>query len=279
MPIDIHVEAPKRKLLIGETDEIEAVYSRAAWRATYRGQNLWSPKLSKLREDAEALFAKQRENMARARRLRDAEKNPVPAVLASTLEPVGVRGVDKRSGYLLIIDPKGERMSVSSARLLRPLSDEERETLLALRKARDAARAAVDEAPQPESAEKIEKVLSLNVPAIYDFETEEIVGTYRDKTYRGATPEAVRQAILADVLLSDRPYSLHAQGALISAEEWIGMGFDPVRYGRERGVFASREDADAYVEAVHRSQEAERALATALGDYSFDASEFEAESV
>lgn len=278
MPITVDVDVAPQVLTIGETDEVLARYEHGLWRAEYRGQSLTSTRLIGLRAECEDLRAKQVGSMARARKLRAAEKNPVPAVRASTLEDVGVRGIDKRSGYLLIIDSHGERTSVRPGDLLRPLTTDERATLDKLRRAALDEAQAITKAPQPQKVGDLVKILDFTVPTRYDFKTDELVGEYRGKTYRGANETALRRAIETDIVLSDRPWMLDSPSRVISADEWRQRpGVTLADYGRMYGVFSDKSDADAYIAAKERFNVARNALDATLKEYAFDASEFKDE--
>lgn len=280
MPITVDVDIAPQVLTIGETEEVLARYEHGMWRAEYRGQHLSSQRLGSLHAKCEDLRAKQRASMTRARKLRAAEKNPVPAILASTFVEVGVRGVDKRSGYLLIIDSHGARTSVRPSSLLRPLTNDERAALEKLRQVRDEAAQARTRTPQPQKVGDIMRALDFTVPTRYDFETDELVGEYRGKTYRGVNETGLRRAIETDIMLSDRPWALESASRLVSAEEWRQRtGVTLTDYGRMYGVFPDKKDADAYIEANQRFYEAQRALDEALNGYAFDASAFVDETV
>lgn len=273
MPIEVIAEVEPQSVEVdGEILWLD--WRQGRFRGRYRDKDLSGCTPEEAREQAAKLIADQRASMARARRLRAAEKSPVPAVLERNLEPVGVRGMDKRSEYLLITDSKGKRQSVSPAYLLRALTEDEREEILAAKRVADEAAKVFGRQKVPVQVGDVKQAADVRVVASYDFGIGTWVAEYKGRTYTGS-PSDIEQAVLYEYVLSTYPVALDGnRGRTITAEEWRKRSTSLYGYGLHYGLFESQERADAYTRDYQAMVDTQAALRALYEKYRFDASAF-----
>lgn len=152
-----------------------------------------------LRKSIESVETEASMKRERVRRLKEAETQPEPALLyrsgtvqpmnrrrrpqrgdevdqAAVLEPISVRGVDKRSGLALIIRENGDKESMSWEIVLRPLAGVEKKKLLDLA---EKEQRAIKEVPEPvRVSDVLDKLPEVTVEATWDEFREAWVAKY-----------------------------------------------------------------------------------------------------
>jgi hypothetical protein len=187
-------------------EDLSATAFQGRLQVRYRGEDVRADTMAEL---AGILARMDTDHEAKSRRLqalKDAEASPTPATLSTTigvLMDVVVRGVHSRTGKVLITLPDGSKDQVSSWRLYRRLSADEREELVAAQLAERAARQAVPETLAPYSAvHRLEET----VRRWYDAERDEWVAEVDHREFRGESSRAVEKKAADHLVAKLWPY-------------------------------------------------------------------------
>lgn len=212
--------------------------------------------------------AKKRE---RAKALKAAESEPVPAtlLLRGSLVDVGVRGVDQRSGKLLIVLPDGSRDSVARGALFRPLDREEREGLNAAREAYIEAGKRVRAVEGVNDAYSIVSDLDISVEATYDTDLHEWYTTYDGELLHARSTNELGDLIEERVLRETYPYLIDGNGKILCAND------HPEYAWRHSRMFKTREQAEEFLRLGKDEALLKRVYDGLQDTYRFDASIFD----
>jgi hypothetical protein len=246
---------------------------RLTARPSYRSTILTAGSLRELRDDIDALDAEAEAKTARGRALKEAAENPLPAVLAGkdSLNTIGVRGIDKRSGAALITWPiDGSKDKAARRHVLRPLTDAERAEFKAAQAADSAARAV----PTPLSRFTLERELDLGeLVGHYDRDRDLVAVEYEGVEYTanaGSPAAAIQRAICSAVIGREYPWTIESDRPILTefAED-----------ERPSTLFRTPEDAEAFLAAERKRKQANQALRDLTERFAFDWSIFVAEEV
>lgn len=260
--------------------------------AAYRGEVISGKDVEAIRQKMEVLDADARVKRDRAKALKDAAANPIPALSLVYENPRGravdqgqvvfkrvyVRGVDQRLKSLLLTwpdgtkDKSGRRWGGSAHTVLRALDEAEKDEIR-------AARQAVLDNPPPLSAvdyNDVNRSVDINVVGRYTNE-----GTweaeYGGKTYsvtqdevRGYYPSSIlADKIIHDIILAKYPFAVdrwNRDGGVVETAS--------INRLTSASLFTSREEAEAYIDAQTRAEVASSAYSKVVASYRFDASIF-----
>lgn len=232
--------------------------------------------MQRLDDDAEA-------KKERSKRLAQAAKEPEPALYLSdgalgAPKPVGVRGIDQRSGHALITHADGSKTSVRRADVFRVLNEGELADLSAAQRRVRRTREALEAIPE---FDQYDAVSDDEVPTLHarfdrardgwvaEFEGQELF-TQGRPFYD--LPDMVKWILIrrkfAIVARREREGDRRIFAMADATEEDIKWG----------SFFHTKEDAEAYFAAKDEVAAATSALAELRADFVFDFSPFLAES-
>lgn len=229
----------------------------------YRGVDIEGHSVAEIRqrlEEADTFAATKR---ALVKRREELGRHPIPALLTHTLEQVQVRGVNSRTGTVLITRVGGQKDSVGPRSVLRALDDKELAQLQSRWSEAEAVRAAIPDGASLEDAANEVGQVHVN----YDFKADQYVATLRGTVLRGSDEGAVEAEIQRRAIAATYPFYVE-QGAISRVLDAL-PGYLP--HGR---VFKTAADAQAYIEADARSRQATRAAKDLEARYLFDLSVF-----
>lgn len=255
---------------------------RDTFQARHRSTDLSSSTLAHLREQiaqTEAAYLDKREQA----KVRSAVAlDPIPAYLldpsarpilrhrhgsippAAAPERVNVRGIDQRSGDLLITRENGDKESVPASRLLRDLDrDELRDIVVATGDYRGTLNAL-----NSHGAKLTDALAGVQVDLVVDIDpdTGERLTVHEGRTIRGATEDNLVLAVTKE--------KLHAAGyehVITSTTSVETIAAQDSTFALKSGLLRDQAAADAFARDVTRVAHATEKLKALIEDYAFDA--------
>lgn len=247
------------------------------FRAEWRNRTFTGPNPDSIRAEISSVRDEERAKMARARVLRAAEKNPTPAMLLPNLTPVGVRGIDRRTGYpLILVD--GRRESVPSWQLMRPLTDAEAQDVHDAIQARRDAADALRLGPQPITRRRAADAVTAYVEAHYDADRGVFAAVYEGELFEANGIYNLAVSIGAYITRREWPYSLikvSDEIIVVSVEDFLADPGHILSDWGSGGLFKTREDAEQRVALSAAFAKAKDDEILTLNKYRLDLSMFE----
>lgn len=229
------------------------------FRVSYRSSPVRASTLTRLREALVRADSEAAEKRDRAKRLAAARANPVPAMdLAGRL--IGVRGIDQRSGKILIVEADGTKNQTYRQNVLRVLTDEEKDALDEARQAYAARRAGQDvlKALGVDKYDIARRDLTLS--ASYDSTADGWVTEYDGVSFGPGSLRDLRDAVIQHIADRDYPWRLTRDGLV----------HHYTRPGGGDVFFAEKYHASAYHQAQVAARDAHAALLKVQTDLAFD---------
>lgn len=204
---------------------------------------------------------------ARAKALKEARENPVPAMYAREgLDRIGVRGIDQRSGAALITI-NGEADSCHQSSVLRILQDNEQRSWQEAHRTLRELKAAVPEVRSwNDAAAEVEKSLALEGRVTYDRERDLFVFVFEGKEYTSGYSQPHRDITRAIVQERTR-----------AAWPWVVNDGEVVENASTytfNKVFKTRDEARNYLEATSLVSQATDRITFLQKEFAFDFSAF-----
>lgn len=256
------------------TGAVPVKFSRGRLSATYRSEYIMAESLAELREKFTKADTEAEEKRARAKAREEARKHPLPGYARNGLQPLQVRGVHAGHGKVLVTLATGAKEMMDPSTVLRDLTEEELAELYRLQAEALRLKEAI---PKPPKFKRVVEQMGVTAVVRFDFATDEQVLVLSDGIeMRGTDAVAAYGHYLRQEVAKTYPFFKDGQEVKETASPDALTDYE-ARVSTYDEMFRTREEGDAYLDAVAARDEAQRTFAKALTEHRFDLDIFKEE--